>query len=252
MHVAGRGSTQRGAGCTEQVQHTHSKAQCSAAQEAHSGRSLPAAQDSAWRKRLDPGGPVKAGGAGRSSGCAAPGAAVGGGWRGVRPMARPLAPPEAPRCFAALSTVQLRALLQDEPRLQRAARLSRKVGARRGWGPPAAPFEERGWAVRTPALFGRALAGLASQPRRLGRGGSFVRVGGCSGAAAAAAGRGGAAAIAPIENLSVVKASAPAALAVEAKLRLQENGSKGGNGRGMCRGPGAAAPRLDPSPSCLF
>ncbi|XP_035415002.1 vacuolar protein sorting-associated protein 37D [Cygnus atratus] len=41
-------------------------------------------------------------------------------------MARPLAPPEAPRCFAALSTVQLRALLQDEPRLQRAARLSRK------------------------------------------------------------------------------------------------------------------------------
>uniref|UniRef100_A0A8B9BMK3 VPS37D subunit of ESCRT-I n=1 Tax=Anser brachyrhynchus TaxID=132585 RepID=A0A8B9BMK3_9AVES len=32
----------------------------------------------------------------------------------------------APRCFAALSTVQLRALLQDEPRLQRAARLSRK------------------------------------------------------------------------------------------------------------------------------
>uniref|UniRef100_A0A8B9BMS6 VPS37D subunit of ESCRT-I n=1 Tax=Anser brachyrhynchus TaxID=132585 RepID=A0A8B9BMS6_9AVES len=33
----------------------------------------------------------------------------------------------APRCFAALSTVQLRALLQDEPRLQRAARLSRKA-----------------------------------------------------------------------------------------------------------------------------
>ncbi|XP_068512025.1 vacuolar protein sorting-associated protein 37D [Anas acuta] len=87
---------------------------------------MPAAQHRARRKRLDPGGPVKAGGAGRSSGRAAPGAAVGGGRRGVRPMARPLAPPEAPRCFAALSTVQLRALLQDEPRLQRAARLSRK------------------------------------------------------------------------------------------------------------------------------
>lgn len=132
MHVAGTGSTQRGAGCTEQVQQTHREAQCSAAQEAHSGRSMPAAHHSARRKRLDPGGPVKADGAGRSSGRAAPGAAVGSGRRGVRPMARPLAPPEAPRCFAALSTVQLRALLQDEPRLQRAARLSRKVGARRG------------------------------------------------------------------------------------------------------------------------
>ncbi|NXC41699.1 VP37D protein, partial [Penelope pileata] len=34
--------------------------------------------------------------------------------------------PGAPRCFGALSTGQLRALLQDEPRLQRAVRLSRK------------------------------------------------------------------------------------------------------------------------------
>ncbi|GAB0197920.1 vacuolar protein sorting-associated protein 37D [Grus japonensis] len=41
-------------------------------------------------------------------------------------MARPPAPPGSPRLFGALSTAQLRALLQDEPRLQRAARLSRK------------------------------------------------------------------------------------------------------------------------------
>ncbi|NWX42245.1 VP37D protein, partial [Steatornis caripensis] len=34
--------------------------------------------------------------------------------------------PGSPRRFGALSTAQLRALLQDEPRLQRAARLSRK------------------------------------------------------------------------------------------------------------------------------
>ncbi|XP_031447205.1 vacuolar protein sorting-associated protein 37D [Phasianus colchicus] len=44
-------------------------------------------------------------------------------------MARPPAPPGAPRCFGALSTGQLRALLQDEPRLQRAVRLSRKFQA---------------------------------------------------------------------------------------------------------------------------
>ncbi|OXB56086.1 hypothetical protein ASZ78_007940 [Callipepla squamata] len=42
-------------------------------------------------------------------------------------MSRPPAPPGAPRCFGALSTGQLRALLQDEPRLQRAVRLSRKA-----------------------------------------------------------------------------------------------------------------------------
>ncbi|XP_064893416.1 vacuolar protein sorting-associated protein 37D isoform X2 [Columba livia] len=41
-------------------------------------------------------------------------------------MSRPPAPPGSPRRFGALSTAQLRALLQDEPRLQRAARLSRK------------------------------------------------------------------------------------------------------------------------------
>ncbi|KAM6315656.1 vacuolar protein sorting-associated protein 37D [Podargus strigoides] len=41
-------------------------------------------------------------------------------------MSRPPAPPGSPRCFAALSTAQLRALLQDEPRVQRAARFSRK------------------------------------------------------------------------------------------------------------------------------
>ncbi|NXJ71833.1 VP37D protein, partial [Rostratula benghalensis] len=44
----------------------------------------------------------------------------------VVPMSRPPAPPGSPRRFGALSTAQLRALLQDEPRLQRAARLSRK------------------------------------------------------------------------------------------------------------------------------
>lgn len=48
--------------------------------------------------------------------------------RVLRPMSRPPAPPPgSPRRFGALSTAQLRALLQDEPRLQRAARLSRKV-----------------------------------------------------------------------------------------------------------------------------
>uniref|UniRef100_A0A8C4V3L3 VPS37D subunit of ESCRT-I n=1 Tax=Falco tinnunculus TaxID=100819 RepID=A0A8C4V3L3_FALTI len=41
-------------------------------------------------------------------------------------MSRPPAPPGSPRRFGALSTAQLRALLQDELRLQRAARLSRK------------------------------------------------------------------------------------------------------------------------------
>ncbi|XP_068066136.1 vacuolar protein sorting-associated protein 37D isoform X3 [Anomalospiza imberbis] len=41
-------------------------------------------------------------------------------------MSRPAAPPGSPRRLGALSTAQLRALLQDEPRLQRAARLSRK------------------------------------------------------------------------------------------------------------------------------
>ncbi|XP_064323605.1 vacuolar protein sorting-associated protein 37D [Phalacrocorax carbo] len=41
-------------------------------------------------------------------------------------MSRPPAPPGSPCLFGALSTAQLRALLQDEPRLQRAARLSRK------------------------------------------------------------------------------------------------------------------------------
>ncbi|KAM6048913.1 vacuolar protein sorting-associated protein 37D isoform 2-T2 [Theristicus caerulescens] len=41
-------------------------------------------------------------------------------------MSRLPAPPGSPRRFGALSTAQLRALLQDEPRLQRAARLSRK------------------------------------------------------------------------------------------------------------------------------
>ncbi|KAM9218305.1 vacuolar protein sorting-associated protein 37D [Leptosomus discolor] len=41
-------------------------------------------------------------------------------------MSRPPVPPGSPRRFGALSTAQLRALLQDEPRLQRAARLSRK------------------------------------------------------------------------------------------------------------------------------
>ncbi|XP_042647657.1 vacuolar protein sorting-associated protein 37D isoform X3 [Tyto alba] len=41
-------------------------------------------------------------------------------------MSRPPAPPGSPRRFGALSTAHLRALLQDEPRLQRAARLSRK------------------------------------------------------------------------------------------------------------------------------
>ncbi|KAM6242505.1 vacuolar protein sorting-associated protein 37D [Porphyrio hochstetteri] len=41
-------------------------------------------------------------------------------------MSRPPAPPGSPRRFGALSTAQLRALLQDEPRLQRAARLSKK------------------------------------------------------------------------------------------------------------------------------
>ncbi|XP_061231737.1 vacuolar protein sorting-associated protein 37D isoform X3 [Neopsephotus bourkii] len=43
-----------------------------------------------------------------------------------RPMSRPPVPPGSPRRLGALSTAQLRALLQDEPRLQRAARLSRK------------------------------------------------------------------------------------------------------------------------------
>ncbi|XP_054503092.2 vacuolar protein sorting-associated protein 37D isoform X3 [Agelaius phoeniceus] len=41
-------------------------------------------------------------------------------------MSRPAAPPGSPRRLGALSTAQLRALLQDEPRLQRAARLCRK------------------------------------------------------------------------------------------------------------------------------
>ncbi|XP_055651844.1 vacuolar protein sorting-associated protein 37D isoform X1 [Falco peregrinus] len=41
-------------------------------------------------------------------------------------MSRPPAPTGSPRRFGALSTAQLRALLQDELRLQRAARLSRK------------------------------------------------------------------------------------------------------------------------------
>ncbi|KAM4648630.1 vacuolar protein sorting-associated protein 37D [Amazona ochrocephala] len=41
-------------------------------------------------------------------------------------MSRPPVPPGSPRRLGALSTAQLRALLQDEPRLQRAARLSRK------------------------------------------------------------------------------------------------------------------------------
>lgn len=60
-------------------------------------------------------------------------------------MARPPAPPGAPRCFGALSTGQLRALLQDEPRLQRAVRLSKKVG-------PGRDAVRRGavrWALRT-------------------------------------------------------------------------------------------------------
>uniref|UniRef100_A0A8C2SXC1 VPS37D subunit of ESCRT-I n=1 Tax=Coturnix japonica TaxID=93934 RepID=A0A8C2SXC1_COTJA len=52
-----------------------------------------------------------------------------GGSGRARPMARPPAPPGAPRCFGALSTGQLRALLQDEPRLQRAVRLSKKFQA---------------------------------------------------------------------------------------------------------------------------
>ncbi|NWW96971.1 VP37D protein, partial [Rhynochetos jubatus] len=43
-----------------------------------------------------------------------------------RPMSQPPAPHGSQRRFGALSTAQLRALLQDEPRLQRAARLSRK------------------------------------------------------------------------------------------------------------------------------
>uniref|UniRef100_A0A8C5IJL8 VPS37D subunit of ESCRT-I n=1 Tax=Junco hyemalis TaxID=40217 RepID=A0A8C5IJL8_JUNHY len=42
-------------------------------------------------------------------------------------MSRPAAPPGSPRRLGALSTAQLRALLQDEPRLQRAARLCRKA-----------------------------------------------------------------------------------------------------------------------------
>ncbi|KAM4886526.1 vacuolar protein sorting-associated protein 37D [Sylvia borin] len=41
-------------------------------------------------------------------------------------MSRPAAPPGSPGRLGALSTAQLRALLQDESRLQRAARLSRK------------------------------------------------------------------------------------------------------------------------------
>uniref|UniRef100_A0A8V5GR18 Uncharacterized protein n=1 Tax=Melopsittacus undulatus TaxID=13146 RepID=A0A8V5GR18_MELUD len=44
-----------------------------------------------------------------------------------RPMSRPPVPPGSPRRLGALSTAQLRSLLQDEPRLQRAARLSRKA-----------------------------------------------------------------------------------------------------------------------------
>lgn len=62
-------------------------------------------------------------------------------------MSRPAAPPGSPRRLGALSTAQLRALLQDEPRLQRAARLSRKVRPGPG-GRGRRPAAGQGRAVR--------------------------------------------------------------------------------------------------------
>lgn len=99
-----------------------------------------------------------------------------------RPMSRPPPPPPppgSPRRFGALSTAQLRTLLQDESRLQRAARLTRKVRPGRGYRGPAAggtepsrarsprPFPVRRReppAVRTGCSCRPLLAGLAAVP----------------------------------------------------------------------------------------
>lgn len=72
--------------------------------------------------------------------------------RVLRPMSRPPAPPPgSPRRFGALSTAQLRALLQDEPRLQRAARLSRKVRPGAGGAGPTAGGAEPSRAALAPS-----------------------------------------------------------------------------------------------------